>query len=327
MTGRNALVTGAGGFVGGHLAARLVADGARVRAFVRYNSRGDRGALEWLDPDVLSEIEVVMGDLRDSESVARAVRGSELAFHLGAQVAIPYSYLNARDFFETNVLGALNVAEAALTHAVAHVVHTSSSEVYGTAQSVPIREDHPLGAQSPYAASKVGADKLMETFHRAHGLPVTVLRPFNTFGPHQSARAIVPTIISQALASDTLHLGALTPRRDLTYVSDTVAGFVAAAGSERTVGRTFQLGSGVDVSVGEIVELVGGLLGRSLHVVVDERRLRPPASEVDRLVSDPALALELCGWRARVGLEEGLGRTIDWVRSHPHVYRPAEYAV
>jgi dTDP-glucose 4,6-dehydratase len=311
------LVTGAGGFIGSHLAGTLVREGARVRGMVRYNSRNDVGALDWLEPEVREQIEVTAGDLRDVESVHDAAQGVEMVFHLGAQVAIPYSYARPREFFETNVLGSLNVAQAALTAGVERIVHTSTSEVYGTAQAVPITEQHRLEAQSPYAASKIGADKLMDSFHRSFGLPVTVIRPFNTYGPHQSARAVIPTIISQALAGSTVELGSLIPRRDLLFVSDTVAGFIAAATSSRTLGRTLQLGTGQEVSVGEIVRMVGDLLGRELEVQRDPRRLRPDRSEVQRLVSSPLLMESLTGWRAEVDLRTGLERTIAWLdRSH-----------
>src|SRR5215217_833920 len=232
LSGRVVLVTGAGGFIGGHLVAELVSRGVSVRAFVRHNSRNRYGTLDWLDPEIASQLDVVPGDLRDVESVAKAVDGAEVILHLAAQIAIPYSYVNPRDFFETNVLGSLNVAQAALHAGVERLVHTSTSEVYGSAQTVPITEKHPLEPQSPYAASKVAADKLMDAFHRSFDLPVTIVRPFNTYGPFQSARAVIPTIITQALAGDVLRLGALNPRRDLTYVEDTVAGFVAAARSD-----------------------------------------------------------------------------------------------
>jgi NAD dependent epimerase/dehydratase len=321
------LVTGAGGFIGGHLAARLVRDGFGVRALVRYNGRGDRGALDWLPSELVAELDVVFGDLRDVESVAAACRGASLVFHLGAQVAIPYSYRNARDFFETNVLGSLNVAQAAREVGVERLVHASTSEVYGTAQVVPITEQHPLEAQSPYAASKIGADQLMQSFHRSYGLPVTIVRPFNTYGPHQSARAIVPTIISQALAGDVLRLGALEPRRDLTFVTDTVEGFLAASKAPAALGRTIQLGSGQEVAVDQIVELVGELLGRKLTVTLDPARLRPATSEVARLVSSPRLARELTGWAPEVDLKSGLARTIEWIRSHAGSYRAQEYAL
>lgn len=319
------LVTGAGGFIGGHLTAALVRRGARVRAFVRYNSRNDRGTLDWLGQETVGEVETVLGDLRDVESVARAISSIDVVFHLGAQIAIPYSYVNPRDFFETNVLGTFNVAQSALAQDVARLVHVSTSEVYGSAQTIPITEDHPLEAQSPYSASKIGADKLIDSYHRTYGLPATVIRPFNTYGPHQSARAVIPTIISQALASEVVKLGSLDPRRDLTYVTDTAAGMIAAAGPA-TVGRTIQLGSGHDVSVGEIVELVGELLGKQINVELDTQRVRPPLSEVQRLISSPALARELMNWEPRVTLREGLGQTVEWVAANTHRYRIGEYA-
>lgn len=327
MIGRTVLVTGAGGFIGGHLSVELVRRGARVRAFTQYNSRDDRGTLAWFDPEVVREIEVVAGDLRDGESVGKAVAGTETVFHLGALIAIPYSYVNPRGFFETNVIGTFNVAQSALAAGVERVVHASTSEVYGTAQSVPITEEHPLEAQSPYSASKIGADKLMDSFHRSYDLPATTVRPFNTYGPHQSRRAIVPTIVSQALAGDRLQLGALEPRRDLTFVSDTVAGFIAAAEAPAALGRTLQLGTGTDVSVGELVGVVAGLLGRDLEVDVDPARLRPARSEVMRLISDPRLALELTGWSPRVDLEEGLRQTIDWLEGQAAPAQVAEYVI
>jgi NAD dependent epimerase/dehydratase len=328
LAGRPVLVTGAGGFIGGHLVARLVAEGARVRALVHYNSRGDRGTLDWLDPAVVADVEVVAGELRDVESVARAVSGVEVVLHLGAQIAIPYSYVNPRDFVEVNALGSLNVAQAALGAGVARVIHTSTSEVYGAARTVPITEDHPLEPQSPYAASKVAADKLMDSFHRSFDLPVAIVRPFNTYGPHQSARAILPTIITQALAGPTLRLGSLHPRRDMTFVEDTVAGLVAAAeADERIVGRTVQLGTGVDVSVGEMVQVVGELVGKELAVETDPARVRPPNSEVERLISDPALAAELTGWRPRVELRDGIARTIEWIEREAARFRVGEYAI
>jgi NAD dependent epimerase/dehydratase len=327
LEGRSVVVTGAGGFIGGHVVERLVRDGARVRALCRYNSRNERGTLDWLEPNVLAEVEVVLGELRDVESVAAAIEGSEVVLHLGAQIAIPYSYVNPRDFLEVNVLGTLNVAQAALRHGVQRIVHTSTSEVYGTAQSVPITEAHPLEPQSPYAASKVAADKLMDSYHRSFDLPVCVLRPFNTYGPRQSARAIIPTIISQALAGSTLRLGSLHPRRDLTYVEDTAAAFVAAATSEGAVGRTIQLGTNHDVSVGDLVEMVAEVLGRELTVETDPVRIRPDKSEVERLLSGPHLARELLGWEPTVDLREGLARTIDWIERNVHRYRVDHYVI
>jgi NAD dependent epimerase/dehydratase len=327
MNGRSVLVTGAGGFIGCQLVTSLIHQGARVRALVRYNSRNERGTLDWLDADLVRDVEVVSGDVRDVESVARATERTEVVFHLGAQIAIPYSYVNARDFFETNVIGTLNVAQASLDADVQRVIHTSTSEVYGTAQTVPMTESHPLQAQSPYAASKIAADQLMDSFYRSYELPMTIVRPFNTYGPHQSARAVIPTIITQALAGDMLRLGALEPRRDLTYVEDTAAGFIAAACADAAVGRTIQLGTGRDASVGDIVEIVSRIVGRELHVELDEQRLRPPASEIRRLIADPALACHLTGWRAEVSLEDGLVRTTAWIEENAHRYRVGEYVI
>jgi NAD dependent epimerase/dehydratase len=321
------LVTGAGGFIGGHLTAELVRRGARVRALVRYNSRDERGTLDWLGDDLTRDVETVLGDLRDIESVTQAARGMDLVFHLGAQIAIPYSYVNPRDFFETNVLGTLNIAQAALETDVRRVVHTSTSEVYGSARTVPITEAHPLEPQSPYAASKLAADKLMDAWHRSFELPVTIVRPFNSYGPHQSARAVIPTIISQALDGGTVRLGSLHPRRDMTYVSDTVDGFLAAGSAPATLGRTVQLGTGVDASVGDIVSLVSSILGTDLHVEADATRIRPPASEVQRLISRPDLARELAGWSAQVPLREGLERTIEWVDRNRGRYRVDHYVI
>ncbi len=327
LAGRSVLVTGAGGFIGGHVVERLVRDGARVRALCRYNSRNERGTLDWLPAEVTADLDVVLGELRDVESVSDAVAGMDVVIHLGAQIAIPYSYVNPRDFVEVNVLGTLNVAEAARRHGVTRVVHTSTSEVYGSAQTVPMTEAHPLEPQSPYAASKLAADKLIDSYHRSFDLPACVVRPFNTYGPRQSARAIIPTIISQALAGSTVRLGSLTPRRDLTFVADTAAGFVAAATAEDAVGRTIQLGANHDVSVGDLVRLVGEVLGRELSVETDPRRVRPEASEVVRLISGPFLAEKVLGWRAEVPLSEGLAQTIAWMERNAERYRASDYVI
>jgi NAD dependent epimerase/dehydratase len=304
-----------------------VREGARVRALVRYNSRNERGTLDWLAPEVTADVEVVLGDLRDIESVEQATGGADTVLHLGAQIAIPYSFVNPRDFFETNVLGTLNVAQAALRAGVRRVVHTSTSEVYGSARTVPIAETHPLEPQSPYAASKVAADKLMDAWHRTYDLPVSVLRPFNTYGPHQSARAVIPTIISQALAGGPVRLGSLHPRRDLTFVEDTVAGFLATAESEAAIGRTLQLGTGHDVSIGDIVAMVGEILGRPLEVEHDESRVRPAQSEVERLISDPSLAAELTGWTPQYDLRDGLARTVEWIGANTARFRTDHYVI
>jgi NAD dependent epimerase/dehydratase len=327
LEGKAVLVTGAGGFIAGHLVERLLRDGARVRAFVHYNSRDTRGTLDWLEPEAVAGAEVVLGELRDVESVTSACKDIDVVLHLGAHVGIPYSYVNPRDFFEVNALGTLNVAQAALQHGVELVVHTSTSEVYGSARSIPITEAHALEPQSPYAASKVAADKIMDSWHRAYGLPAMILRPFNTFGPRQSARAILPTIISQALAGPIVRLGSLHPRRDLTYVDDTVAGFVAAAQTPAAVGRTIQVGTGHDVSIGDLVAIVAELLGTELQVETDPARVRSETSEVLRLVSSPQRARELLGWQPEVELRDGVARTIRWMERNTGRYRVTQYVI
>jgi dTDP-glucose 4,6-dehydratase len=326
--GRHTLVTGAGGFIGGHLAVALAAAGANVRALCRYNSRGDRGTLDWFSAQQIDEIEIVFGDLRDPESAASALDGREVVFHLGAQIAIPYSYRNPRDFFETNVSGSLNVAQAVLGagDAVERLVHVSTSEVYGAPVVVPITEDHPLDPRSPYAASKAAADLLMESFQHAFGLPVVTARPFNTYGPHQSARAIVPTIATQALQGTRVRLGRTDTRRDLTFVADTVAGLMAIAETPAIEGRTLQLGSGSDVSIGELAALIGELLGKELEIELDPERVRPADSELPRLLSDHSRASDATGWRPQIGLRDGLARTLEWLAANQHRYRAAEYA-
>jgi len=321
----NILVTGAGGFIASHLVEELIQRGASVRAFVRYNSRGDIGLLSQLEPKDLKAIEVIAGDLRDLPAVQQAVKGVDLIFHLGALIAIPYSYLHPAEVVETNVIGTLNILLAARGLGIAKVIHTSTSEVYGTAQVVPIDENHPLQGQSPYSASKIGADKLAESFYCAYGLPVVTVRPFNTYGPRQSARAVIPTIISQALSRDELHLGSLETRRDFTYVTDTVAGFIRAAEAQGVEGQVFNLGSGSEVSVAELVTAIGKILGRELPVVQEVARLRPDKSEVLRLLSDNRKAKAQLGWQPRVSLEQGLTQTVEWIRRNIQLYRPDDY--
>lgn len=325
--GKAVLVTGAGGFIGSHLVEHLARLGHRVRAFVRYNARDDRGHLDNLPREVRDEIEVYRGDLKDPEAVARAVEGRERVYHLGALIAIPYSYQNPLDVVQTNVLGTAHILDACRRAPnLERVVLTSTSEVYGTAQFVPIDEKHPLRGQSPYAASKIGADALGESYHRSFGLPVTILRPFNTFGPRQSARAIIPTIISQALTRPVVKLGRLDPRRDLTYVKDTVSGFASIAECDAAIGRAVNIGRGSDVSIGDLVERIGRILGRPLEVETDVDRVRPAASEVERLLAGTALAQSLWNWEPRYSLDEGLAETVDWIREHLDRFRPDEYA-
>jgi NAD dependent epimerase/dehydratase len=324
---RQVLITGAGGFIGSHLAEQLVQQGARVRAFVHYNSRGDPGLLSLLPPAIYEELEIVAGDLRDLPALMSAMCHVETVFHLGALIAIPYSYAHPVEVVQTNVLGTLNVLLAARENGVQRIVHTSSSEVYGTAVKVPIDENHPLQGQSPYSASKIGADKLAESFYCAYDLPVVTLRPFNTYGPRQSARAVIPTIVTQALTQDVIRLGNLDAQRDFTFVSDTVEGFLCAAETCGIEGETINLGIGTAIRVGELTTEILSLLGTLKEVRVDPMRLRPGKSEVQCLVSDNSLARARLGWMPQVSLRQGLTRTITWISEHLNLYRPQQYQV
>ncbi len=325
--GRKVLVTGAGGFIASHLVERLVGMGAQVRAFVRYNSRGDPGLLRLLPAEWLAQVEIIGGDLRDLTAVQEAVQGVTHVLHLGALIAIPYSYVHPAEVVETNVIGTLNVLLAARQAGTERVVHTSTSEVYGTAQRVPIDETHPLQGQSPYSASKIGADKLAESFYCAYNLPVVTMRPFNTYGPRQSARAVIPTIISQVLTQEVLRLGNLETRRDLTYVSDTVNGFLRVAETPGVEGETFNLGSGSEVRIGELAEQIIALVGRPVQIEIDPERLRPEKSEVQRLLSDNRRARQRLGWQPQVSLAEGLQQTILWVKNNLNRFQPNRYQV
>ncbi len=323
--GRRVLVTGAGGFIGSHLAERMVELGAQTRAFVHYHANGSWG---WIDHSPLKEhMEVIAGDICDRESIARAMKEVDIVFHLAALIAIPYSYHVPSSFVNTNITGTLNILQAARESDVKRVVHTSTSEVYGTARYVPIDEQHPLQAQSPYAASKIGADKLAQSFVFSFGLPVVTVRPFNTFGPRQSARAVVPTIMMQCLTDTKVRLGHLTPTRDLNYVSDTVEGFVRSAVSPEAVGCTINLGSGRETSIGELARMIVALSERPLEIEQDEERMRPEHSEVERLLADNTVARQMLGWEPSVSLEEGLRLTLEWMREHVDGYRQGVYVV
>ncbi|MDF1521154.1 MAG: GDP-mannose 4,6-dehydratase [Brevefilum sp.] len=324
LDGSRVLVTGAGGFIGSELVNRLDALGASVRAFLRYTSRAEMGLLSFLPPDTRSRLDLTFGDLRDPDAVEKAVAGVDVVFHLGALISIPYSYIHPVEVVHSNVLGTLNVLQACRRHG-ACLVHTSTSEVYGTALRVPIDEGHPLQGQSPYSASKIGADKLVESYYRAFDVQAVTVRPFNTYGPGQSARAVIPTIITQALTMEEIHLGNLDAKRDFTYLSDTVEGFIKAAQAEGVAGETFNLGYGDEVSIGALVDLILELVGRPVKVVVDEERLRPEKSEVMRLLSDNTKAREVLGWQPQVDIREGLSRTIAWIREHLDLYRVGEY--
>ncbi|MFD8549036.1 SDR family NAD(P)-dependent oxidoreductase [Streptomyces sp. NPDC059649] len=325
--GRRVLVTGAEGFIGSALVDLLVEAGAEVRAFVHYKPYAEKGNLaRYLRPG--GPVEMVAGDVRDAGRVADAVAGCDTVFHLAALIGIPYSYDSPGAYVQTNVVGTENVAEACRRHGVRRLVHTSTSEVYGTARTAPIAEDHPLQPQSPYSASKIGADMMALSHWHAFELPVTVIRPFNTYGPRQSARAVIPTILAQLHAgARQIRLGSLTPTRDFTYVADTAAGFLALADCDRALGQVVNLGTGREIAIGTLAEALIAASGRDAEVVVDPARLRPSGSEVERLLSDNSRAREWAGWQPEVSLEEGLKRTSAWVAEHPHLFAADRYQV
>ena len=322
------LVTGADGFIGSHLVEALADQGRQVRAMVLYNSFGRHGWLETIPASSRSKIEIVMGDVRDPFSVREAMRDCDAVMHLAALIAIPYSYAAPTSYVDTNVTGSLNVVQAARDLDVGKVVHTSTSEVYGSAQFVPIPETHPLVGQSPYSASKIGADQLAYSYHCAFGTPVAIARPFNTYGPRQSLRAVIPTILLQALSENpVLRLGALTPTRDFNFVADTVAGLIAILDSEKTIGEVVNLGSGFDISIGDAVKLVAEITGKALDIQTEDARIRPVNSEVDRLLCDCSKAKSLLGWQSKFadkeGFKTGLSLSLDWFskpenRNHYH---------
>jgi len=320
-------VTGAGGFIASHLVESLLNQGWSVKALVRYNSRSSWGWLEDIRSGQSDNLEVILGDVADPYQMQDAVKGCEVVFHLAALIGIPYSYEAPASYISTNVNGTLNLLEAAMKNGVNRFIHTSTSEVYGTAQYVPIDEKHPLQGQSPYSASKIAGDKLAESFYSSFGLPVVTVRPFNTYGPRQSARAVIPTIISQALKSREIHLGSLDPVRDMTFVDDTVSGFIAAALSEDTVGKVINLGTGKGVSIGELAQIIFEILGGDFTIITEDKRIRPEKSEVMKLLSNNNLAREIMGWEPRVSLHEGLRQTIEWIKKHQNIYKTGAYII
>ncbi len=325
LDGASALVTGAGGFIGSHVVEALHSAGAKVTAVVHYDARPDLSNLDLLAPDTLAAIRVLSGNIEDPHFVASAVAGQNVVFHLAALIAIPYSYMAPTSYVRTNVDGTLNILEACRQHKVTRLVHTSTSEVYGTALYTPIDEKHPLQAQSPYSATKIGADKLAESYWNSFGTPVSTLRPFNTYGPRQSARAVIPTIISQALFSRQVRLGSLTPVRDLTYVGDTAAAFLAVAQSDAAIGQVINAGSGSAVTIGELAREILDLVGKDVPLVLDQERVRPDKSEVMQLVADNDKLRQLTGWEPHTPLRQGLIQTIEFVRGHPERFRPDVY--
>ncbi|WP_419994146.1 SDR family NAD(P)-dependent oxidoreductase [Streptomyces boninensis] len=326
FNGRTVLVTGAEGFIGSTLVDLLLAEGARVRAFVHYKPYAEKGNLKHLAGD--PRVELMAGDVRDPGRVMDAVEGCDTVFHLAALIGIPYSYDSPGAYVAVNVTGTENIAEACRRHGVRRLVHTSTSEVYGTALTAPIAEDHPLQPQSPYSASKIGADMMALSHFHAFELPVAVVRPFNTYGPRQSARAVIPTILAQLHAgARELRLGSLTPTRDFTYATDTARGFLAVAQSDRAVGEVVNLGSGQEIAIGELAERLIAASGKDAEIVVDEARLRPSGSEVHRLLSDNSRAREWASWKPEVDLDEGLRRTSAWVAENLDLFAPERYAV
>lgn len=321
------LVTGAGGFIGSHVVQELCDRGCDVRALVRYTSNGGHGWLGGIEGSLSDRLEVVLGDVRDPDQMHRVTQGRDTVLHLAAMIGIPYSYVSPRQNLETNATGTLNLLEAARASDVGRFVHTSSSEVYGSAQYVPINEEHPLVGQSPYSASKIAADQVVMSYMRSFELPGVIVRPFNTFGPRQSMRAVIPTIVTQAVWSDRIRLGSLETTRDFTFVRDTAAGLVDAAGAPGIEGGVFNLGFGAEISIGDLAALIRDLAGSSAPIEQEDTRVRPASSEVERLCSDPSRARAAFGWQPRYSLREGLELTIEWIRSRGSQERVQEFAV
>jgi NAD dependent epimerase/dehydratase len=328
LKNKKVLVTGAGGFIGSHLVESLVEKGCQVRAFVHYNSRNDWGNLEYLPLPIKNNIEVISGDIIDHLSVKNAVNGCDIVFHLAALIGIPYSYLAPQSYVNSNVIGTLNIMQASLDFAVQKVVHTSTSEVYGTSIYTPIDEKHPLQGQSPYSASKIGADKIVESFFLSFKLPVATLRPFNTYGPRQSARAVIPAILTQILSGkQKIHLGSLAPVRDLNYVKDTVEAFICICQSDRSLGETINAGTGKGISIQELVENIVQMIGRDVEIATDDKRVRPENSEVMELICDNTKAREIIGWQPRYKLKTGLKETIEFIGKYLDRYKSDIYNV
>ena len=328
LKAKKVLVTGAGGFIGSHLVEALLEKGANVRAFVKYNSRSDWGMLSDLPSESQKSIEVIPGDIRDPFVVRKAVSGCDYVFHLAALIGIPYSYIAPEDYVAVNVLGTVNILQACRDEGTVRLVNTSTSETYGTAQYVPIDEKHPLQGQSPYSASKIGADKMVESYYHSFELPVVTVRPFNTYGPRQSARAFIPTIISQVLTQEKVTIGSTEPIRDMTFVKDTVEGFITVGLCDNVIGQVVNLGFGTGRTIGEIAKSILNIMGKPcMQIEQDASRVRPMKSEVRRLISDNTKAREICGWKPTCSFEIGIEQTIRWVANNIHKYRPTEYTI
>lgn len=324
---KNILITGAGGFIGSHLTEKLVNLGAEVTVFVRYNSQNNFRLIEILPDKIKEKLNIIQGDLRDSDAIRNAIKNIDIVFHLGALVGIPYSYVHPRETIETNVIGTFNILAAAKEFDIEKIIHTSTSEVYGTAQYVPIDEKHPLQGQSPYSASKIAADKIAQSFYLSYGLPVAVIRPFNSYGPRQSARAIVPTLITQALTKNEITLGSISPTRDLTYVIDTVGAFIKIAESSKSIGEVINIGSNFEISIENLAKKIINLINPDVKIVIDRKRIRPKESEVGRLWADASKADKILGWKPNVSFDNGLKITIDWISKHLEFYKPDMYGI
>ncbi len=319
---KKVLVTGADGFIGSHLVEGLIKKGYSVKAFTYYNSFGTWGWLDTLDASIKKEIDVFSGDIRDPNGVREAVKGTSQIFHLAALIAIPFSYHSPDSYVDTNIKGTLNVLQAARDASIEKIMVTSTSEVYGTAQYVPIDEKHPFQGQSPYSATKIGADRLAESFYRSFNLPVTIVRPFNTYGPRQSARAVIPTIITQLLAGkEEIKLGSLTPTRDFNYVKDTVNGFMAIAESNKTIGEEINIATQQEISIGELAQTIINQINPNAKIICDGERLRPEKSEVNRLLGANGKILELTDWKQQYTFEQGIQETIEWIRHNLSAYK------
>lgn len=325
IEGQKVLVTGSEGFIGSHLTEELVRMGADVTALVQYNSFNNWGWIETFDKDIKESLKVVTGDVREIDGLKKIIAGKDIVFHLAALIAIPYSYFSPMAYIKTNVEGTLNVMQACLDAGVSKIVHTSTSEVYGTAMYVPIDEDHPLQGQSPYSASKIGADKIVESFYRSFNLPVATMRPFNTYGPRQSARAVIPTIIVQALTEGVIKLGATTPTRDFTFVKDTIQGFIKIGQNDNTIGQVINIGSGFEISIGKLADKIAKIMGKEITVQTEEQRLRPEKSEVNRLLADNTKADQLVNWKPDYTLDQGLAITVEWIKENLDKYKAQIY--
>lgn len=324
---KRVLVTGAGGFIGSNVVEALVSRGAKVSCFIRYKASGEHGALEFLPEAVRGQLTILSGDLADPATAAALVEGQDIVVNLAALVGIPYSYIHPIEVVRTNTLGTAYLLEACRKVGIERIVCFSTSEVYGTALYAPIDEDHPLQAQSPYAASKIGSDQIALSYYRSFGVPVSIVRPFNTYGPRQSSRAVIPTIITQALKGGAVRLGAVSPTRDLCYVGDTAEGVIRLCEVPESVGEVINIGTGREISIGALAEKILEILGRAPEIITDEKRLRPEKSEVFRLIADGRKAKRLLGWEPSVSLEEGLSRTIDWIRGNPSFFKVGDYHV